>query len=314
MIEISYSPALVILSVVVAAIGAYVAVEIAQHVRAVDGRRRLLWICGGALAMGLGIWSMHFVAMLALHLPLLVWYDVLLVLLSVVAAVVGCAIAFIIFNRATVKRPLLALASIFMGLAIAAMHYTGMAGMRMNGGVVYDPVLVGASIAVAIVVSFAALALTRNLIETGARRGASLKKAGASLLMGSAVAAMHYTGMAAAHFTPALRGWRLTDHLVLGTYDLGLVVVATSVTLLGIALAATHFERWTVQPRADSRIFSIFRLRSCGSGGPMVPLVTATGTGTSTPAFRKDRLWATAGSAQYILRIASTSTTSGRPP
>ena len=164
MIEQSYNFGLVVLSVVVATIGAYVAIEIAQYVRASGGRRHILWSMGGALALGLGIWSMHFVGMLALRLPVLVWYDVLLIFVSILAAVGGCAIAFIIFNRPTVNGWQLALASIFMGLAIASMHYTGMAGIQTSVGISYDRLIVAASIGVAIVVSFAALALTRSLI------------------------------------------------------------------------------------------------------------------------------------------------------
>jgi NO-binding membrane sensor protein with MHYT domain len=122
MIEKSYDFALVILSVVVATIGAYVAIEIAQRLRTIGGRRRILWSTGGALALGLGIWSMHFVGMLALRLPVLVWYDALLIFVSIVAAVGGCAIAFIIFNRPTVYSWQLALDSSFMGLAIASVH------------------------------------------------------------------------------------------------------------------------------------------------------------------------------------------------
>ena len=250
MIDKSYSFALVLLSVVVATLGAYVAVEIAQRVREAQGRRRLLWTCGGALALGLGIWSMHFVGMLALHLPVLVWYDALLIFASVVAAVVGCAIAFIIFNRATVNRWLLALASIFMGGAIAGMHYTGMAGMRTSVDVTYDPLIVAASVAVAIIASFAALALTRNLVDNGSEPGTWRKKVGASLILGGAIAGMHYTGMAAAHFTAVPSGWVPNDQLVLGTYQLGLVVAITSVILLGIALLSTQFERWTVTTRS----------------------------------------------------------------
>lgn len=249
MIEKSYSLALVVLSVVVATLGAYVAVEIAQRARATFGRRRILWTGGGAIVMGLGIWSMHFVGMLALHLPLLVWYDIVRIVASVVAAVVGCAIAFIIFNRATVNSWLLALASVFMGLAIAGMHYVGMAGMRLNAHVIYDPLIVAASVGVAITVSFAALAVTRNLIRTDSESGAGLKKAGAALLMGLAVAGMHYTGMAAAHFSPIPSDWRLTDNIVLGSYQLGLVVAITSVSLFGIAVVATQFERWAATTR-----------------------------------------------------------------
>ena len=245
----TYTLDLVVLSVLIATIGAYVAVEIAQRVRAAERGRRLFWISGGALAMGLGIWSMHFVGMLALHLPVLVWYDAILLLLSFVAAVIGCGIAFVIFNRATVGSGLLALASIFMGFAIAGMHYIAMAGMRMSSHVIYDPTIVAASVGVAIIGSFLALALIRNLIATSSEPHAWLKKAGASLVMGFAVAGMHYTGMAAALFAPGPAGWRPTDHVVLGTYALGLVVAATSIALLGIALVATQFERWTLTTR-----------------------------------------------------------------
>jgi PAS domain S-box-containing protein len=250
MIQQSYSLGLVLFSIVVATLGAYVAVEIAQRVRVAHGRRRILWTSGGALALGLGIWSMHFVGMLALQLPVLIWYDALFIFLSVIAAVVGCAIAFIIFNRATVSRWLLVLASIFMGLAIAGMHYIGMAGMRMSANVSYDPLIVAASLGVAIIFSFAALALTRNLIDTPLMPRAWLKKAGASLLLGFAVTGMHYTGMAAAQFTKGPIDWSPPDNLVLGTYQLGLVVGVTSVALLAIALVATQFERWTTTTRS----------------------------------------------------------------
>ena len=249
MIEQPYNLALVILSVVIATIGAYVAIEIAQHVRDSGDRRRVLWSTGGALALGLAIWSMHFVGMLALRLPVLVWYDALLIFVSIVAAVGGCAIAFVIFNRPTVNAWQLALASIFMGLAIASMHYTGMEGMRTSVAITYDPRVVTASIAVAIIVSFAALALTRNLIETGPTKRAPLKKAAASLLMGFAVAGMHYTGMAAAHFSGGSTAWTPANGLVLGTYQLGWIVAITSPLILVIALAATRFERWTETTR-----------------------------------------------------------------
>jgi PAS domain S-box-containing protein len=249
MIDKSYSTALVILSLVVATLGAYVAVEIAQRVRVTGGKRRILWSCGGALALGLGIWSMHFVGMLALQLPLLVWYDPLLTFVSVIAAVGGCAIAFIIFNRAKASTSLLLLASIFMGLAIASMHYTGMAGMRVGARLTYDPVILGSSVAVAIIVSFAALALTRNLVNTHSEARAWVKKIGAALLMGLAVTGMHYTGMAAAQFTAPSAAWRPTGTFLLGTYQLGFIVAITSVGLLVIALAATGFERWTATTR-----------------------------------------------------------------
>src|SRR3954464_9583440 len=164
MIEKSFNIPLVVLSIVVATLGAYAAVEIAQRVRATEGRRRERWIYSGALAMGLGIWSMHFVGMLALRLPIPVWYDALLITASVIAAIVGCAIAFYIFSHARISDTLLLLASVFMGAAIAGMHYTGMAGMRTGASMTYDPVIVAASVGIAVIASFVALAVTRSLI------------------------------------------------------------------------------------------------------------------------------------------------------
>ncbi|MGH7605538.1 MAG: MHYT domain-containing protein [Gemmatimonadaceae bacterium] len=243
MIGKSYNLGLVVLSVVVATVGSYVAIEIAQQLRSAEGRRRFLWIGAGAVSMGLAIWSMHFVGMLALELPLPIWYDGYTVLLSVVAAAVGSAIAFVIFSRASVSWILLVFASVFMGAAIAGMHYIGMAAIRMNANVTYDPVIVGASVTIAIAVSLAALAVTRGLVarkEPGDR--STLKRIGASLLLGSAVVGMHYTGMAAAHFSAGAAGWEPLGRLVVGTSDLGFVVAIASLSLLCAALVATHFE------------------------------------------------------------------------
>ena len=250
MIEHTYSVGLVIMSVVVATLGAYAAVEIAQRVRATQGRRRERWIYAGALAMALGIWSMHFVGMLALRLTVPVWYDALLIVASFIAALVGCAIAFFIFTRANVTNTQILIASIFMGGAIAGMHYTGMAGIRMSGTVAYDPNLVALSLAIAIIVSFVALTVTRSLVSSSTERLYWIKKAAASLLLGLAVVGMHYTGMAAAMFTPGRSIWKLTDGLVLGTFQLGLVVAIVSVFLLITALAATQFDRWSIATRS----------------------------------------------------------------
>lgn len=249
MIETSYSVGLVILSVVVATMGAYVAIETAQRIRT-ERHRRFLWTCCGALAMGVGIWTMHFVGMLGLEMPVPVWYDALLTYASVVPAVVGCAIAFMVFNRANVSGWLLSVTSVFMGAAIAGMHYTGMAGMRVGSAIVYDPPLVAASVGIAVVLSFAGLALTRSMLKPGSEPGAPLKKIGASLLLGSAVIGMHYTGMAAARFTSGPAGWTPTGYVILGTYELGVTVAISSVVLLAIALAVTRFAGWTIATRS----------------------------------------------------------------
>ncbi|MFL5545782.1 MAG: MHYT domain-containing protein [Gemmatimonadaceae bacterium] len=249
MMEKSYSLGLIILSVVVAAMGAYVAVEIAQRVRASEGRRRVFWTYGGAFAMGIGIWSMHFVGLLALRLPIPIWYDTLLIFASLIPAVAACAIAFFIFNRTTVNWWSLGIASLFMGAALAAMHYTGMAGMRMNGLASYEPVLIGVSAGISVVLSLAALILIRKVMDTAAERRRWLKKIGASLVLAAAVVGMHYAGLAAANFTRGLPDWRPTDDLVFATFQLGLVIAIISMALLILALFAAQFERSTIATR-----------------------------------------------------------------
>jgi PAS domain S-box-containing protein len=257
--EKSYNSGLVLLSIVVATAGAYVAVEIAQRVREATGRRRNLWLSGGAVAMGLGIWSTHFIAMLALSLAEPVWYDAFVTFFSLVAAVAGCAVAFAIFDRSNVRLRVVGVASIFMGFAIAGMHYTGMAAMRMSDKVHYNGLLVAASVAVAIAVSFAALIVTRTLIthrDPASRNG--FRTAGAVLLMGLAVVGMHYTGMAAANFTAGTPGWQPEGWLLIGNRELGLAVATVSLALLGLVLAGTQFERWSLE--ASTRIESLLQL------------------------------------------------------
>ena len=170
MIPDSYSLTLVILSIVVAVIGASVGVEIAQRVRASEGLRRTRWIYAGALALALGIWTTHFVGMLALQPSIPTWYDVLLILASVIAAAVASAIVFFILNRAVVGIPMLLLAAVITGVAIGGMYYTGMMGMRMGGSIVYDPRIVALSVGVAIVFSCLALWVTRALLKLPAER------------------------------------------------------------------------------------------------------------------------------------------------
>src|SRR5256714_9120541 len=236
MTAIPYSISLIVLSSVVAAIGAYTTIEIAQRVRASEGPRRQRWIYGGALAMAIGIWSMNFVGVLALQAPVPIWYDILLISASFIAALVASSIAFFIFNRAYVSFPLLILASVLMGAAIAGMHYTVMAGMRMSGTVASDLAILGASVSIAIVASFAALFVTRRLLDAAAARRTWLRKSGAAFLLALAGVGMHYTAMASTHIAPISSRWRASDGLVPGSFQLGLIVSIISIVLLAIAL------------------------------------------------------------------------------
>ncbi len=153
----THDPALVTTSVLVAMLASYVALDLAGRVATASGRARAGWLLGGSVAMGGGIWSMHFIAMLAFTLAVPIAYDVPLVLLSIVAAILASAVALFTISLGGLSWPRLLGAGLTMGAAVAGMHYTGMAAMRLAAELHYDATLVAASLAIAVAASIAAL-------------------------------------------------------------------------------------------------------------------------------------------------------------
>jgi two-component system sensor histidine kinase/response regulator len=190
---------LVALSVVIAIIASYMALELTGRVAVARGIRRVVWLSGGAAAMGLGIWSMHYIGMLAFHLPVPVWYDWPTVAVSLVAAIVASAAALAVVARPQMGAMALAVGSLSMGAGIASMHYIGMAAMRMSAMHHYSPPLVMASVVLAVVISGVALWLSFSL--RAVRTGHSRRKWGSAAVMGLAIPVMHYVGMAAVTFS-----------------------------------------------------------------------------------------------------------------
>ena len=196
----SYNSWLVFLSVAVASFASYVALDLASHVAAARGTRSSRgWLWGGALSMGTGIWSMHFIGMLAFQLPISMSYDIPITSLSLVIAVIVSGFALSTISHGSMSLRRLLGAGSLMGIGIASMHYTGMAAMQMEPPVQYGAPLFVASIVIAIAASLAALWIAFQL-RTETIRSAVWKKAGSALIMGCGIAGMHYTGMAAAIF------------------------------------------------------------------------------------------------------------------
>lgn len=232
-VNYTYDGTLVMLSVVVAILASYTAFQLIERVIAATNRQvRNIWIAAGAISMGSGIWSMHFVAMLAVQMPLEARYEPFLTALSIVFAVAasGFAIRFIGGGARTLRK--LAGAGVVLGAGIGAMHYTGMAAMRMKADISYDPYLFGLSIAVAVVLATFALRLMYLGIDSRGKntRGRQVLTA---VLMGSSIAAMHYTGMAATVFTAdeAIQGAGLA---LSGSF---LIEAIVAVTLLILSLS-----------------------------------------------------------------------------
>ena len=236
----SYDYRLVALSVLIAVFASFAALDLAGRTTAASGRVRLAWLAGGAMAMGAGIWSMHYIGMLAFTLPVPVLYDWPTVLLSLIAAVFASAVALFVVSRNTMSWARALAGSAIMGGGIATMHYTGMAAMRLPAMCSYDPRILTLSVALAIVISLIALLLTFRFRED-AKSAASWKIA-AAIVMGSAIPVMHYTGMAAARFTPSTVAPDTTHAVTTSTLGIAGVSAAT-LLVLGIAVLTSAVDR-----------------------------------------------------------------------
>jgi two-component system sensor histidine kinase/response regulator len=237
----SYNYLLVTVSVLIALFAAYAALDLAGRVTAARSIARYAWLGGGALAMGFGIWSMHYIGMEAFRLPVPVQYDWPTVLLSMVAAIFASAVALFVVSRKTMGLTAAILGSIVMGSGIAAMHYIGMQAMRVPAMCSYSSGLVVLSIILAIVISFVALWLTfavRGQTATWSRR-----KFGSALLMGLAIPVMHYVGMAAVSFMPASLPTSELRHAI-STSDIGVGGIAlVALVVLGLVFLMSLLDR-----------------------------------------------------------------------
>lgn len=192
--------------------------------------------------MGLGIWSMHYIGMLALRMPMPVLYDWPTVLLSLAAALVASSIAFNVVASEALSWGKTALGGTVMGLAIASMHYIGMAAMRMPARLSYSRPLVALSIVSAVTISMAGLRLTFGSKKISS--GWSGKKVLSALLMGLAVPTMHYLGMAAVHVSTGPGSFTAPDlqHAVSVTTLSMTGITLVSLITLGIALVSARID------------------------------------------------------------------------
>jgi PAS domain S-box-containing protein len=197
----SYDCSEVARSVLIAIAASYAALDLAGRVTAASGRIRLAWLGCGAAAMGIGIWAMHFKGMLAFHLPVSVEYQWPTVLASLLVAILASAVALYVASRQHMGRVEALTGSLIMGGGIAGMHYIGMAAMRLPAITRFSPLLVTFSILFAILFSLVALLMAFDLREE--TKWTVPRRLGSAIVMGGAISAMHYTGMAAASFIPA---------------------------------------------------------------------------------------------------------------
>lgn len=229
MLNISWDPVLIAISYLVAFIASFVALDSAGKIPLSSRKAALFWRMAGGISLGIGIWSMHFIGMLSMQMPMMMRYDLWLTLASLGVAVIASTTALDIAvagKKRSLFRPIVATAILSAG--VVSMHYIGMAALMLDGSIIWDRRIVGLSVVIAVVASGTALWLAFRLRD----KGVFIERLLAALVMAAAICAMHYTGMSAAHYP------EMSHTLPGGIGELGLSiwVSVTTLCLLGVML------------------------------------------------------------------------------
>ncbi len=232
----SYDYPVAVLAVCISVLASYTALDLAERITAACGAARRVWLISGGVVLGIGIWSMHYTAMWAFRLPVPVRSDWPIAVLSLVEGIAASILALFIVSRKTMGWTAALVSSLFQGAAISGLHYTAMGSMRMPAMCRYSPPIVVLSVLIAIAGSLMSLRLT--FVFRNRPTGWRPRKAGSALLMGAAISAMHFTGMAAASFTATAgipdfsRSVRVTLLGVAG------ILAVTAIVLFGAIITA----------------------------------------------------------------------------
>jgi len=274
----SYNYALVALSVLIAMFASYAALDLAARVTAAAGWTRVVWLFGGAGAMGTGIWSMHYIGMLAFVLPIPVAFHWPTVLMSLFAAILASVIALHVVSRQNMSVSRAVAGSVLMGAGIASMHYIGMAAIRLPAISQFNSFLVVLSVVLAVLISLGALSIAFQFRHE--KTGIGWEKLAGAVVMGAAIPVMHYTGMAAASFTPSSMPVDLAHGVsisMVGTTG----IAGVTFIVLGLALLTSWVDRrfaaQTVElqeqklQRSEAYLAEAQRLSHTGSFGWMPP-------------------------------------------
>jgi diguanylate cyclase (GGDEF)-like protein len=231
MMYISWDPILIGISYLVAFIASFVALDSAGKIELASQSVSLFWRLAGGITLGMGIWSMHFIGMLAMRMPMMMSYHLWLTAASLLIALVATTLAInIAVSGSSLSLPRLLLATLILSAGVVSMHYVGMSALMSHSTILWNKTVILLSVLISIVASGVGLWLAFHLRHN--HKGAVVNRIVAALVMGASVCAMHYTGMAAASFQPA--------HHVMpgGVSEMGLSVwvSATTLILLGIML------------------------------------------------------------------------------
>lgn len=236
----SYDYGLVALSIAIAILGSYATIDLAARVKASHGGTRLCWRIGGATAMAIGTWAMHYTGMLAFSLPVHISYDWPTSLLAFLPSLFASAIALIVVIRPKMQSPRAVIASVFIGGGIAGLHYTSMESMRLQGMHRYSAPLVALSVVLAMI--FSVLSIWLTFLFREGPSGWKSRKLGSVVLLGTAIWLMHYTGMASASFMTSATEPDLSHAVRISVLD-AFGIGAVALTVLVVALVTSTVDR-----------------------------------------------------------------------
>jgi len=291
----SYDLRLVALSIGLAAVAAYAALDLAGRVTASHHAARCSWLAGGAVAMGSGIWAMHYIGMVAFVLPVPVVYHYPTVALSLVAAILASAVALFTASRKSMGPASALVGSLVMGVGIAAMHYLGMRAMRLQAVMEYRWGIVALSLALGIAASYAALKLSFLSREEKTSQRKFLR----AVFMGCGISLMHYTGMWAVRFRSSAMPESTQSTMQLSSLLTGVISVTTLLILLLAIVVAFLDRRFSLQSAATESARDAeahFRLLS-----EAIPQIVWTATAQGSVDYVNHRIFELTGLSQEVV-------------
>ncbi len=235
----SYNPTLVAISIIIAIFSSYTALQVCEQVKLLEQRQwRFNWLSIGAVALGVGIWAMHFIGMLAFHLPCHIHYNSLVTLISMIPSILASGVALYLCSRRNISAVQLISGGILVGGGIGIMHYTGMGAMRMNADLFYDLKLFLLSIFVAVLLAIVALWIKFGLTQFS--QISNWVNSLSAVVMGAAISGMHYTAMAAANFMSIPAVDQTHNGLDLDLFATMIITITALMSMLVIVTTFAH--------------------------------------------------------------------------
>lgn len=241
--HITWNHSLVFLSILVAMVGSFTALTHAQRMRASSGHAATLWMIAGSITLGMATWSMHFIGMLAFHLPIPIAYDLTLTIISVLPVILASLLGFRVLRETSISARRILISGILMGAGIGAMHYIGMAALRMSPAIAYNPLLVVLSLVIAAIASWGALLMMYQGDHVD--MPPLLRFVLGAVIMGTAISGMHYSAMMGTNFQPG--SLCLAGDVRIEPNILAMLVAITSLFWFGGGMLATLFDQRMVR-------------------------------------------------------------------